>query len=104
MRARIAEIVRHGGPLPKSGRKASAFQAGDIKAPLVFPLPFVLESLVSTRPMAGHGQKSSSLSYAEVGRLWEEPTEETSQNEAPEESSPLAARRMSKGLHLASRD
>jgi len=26
--------------------------------------------------MAGHGQKSSSLSSAEVGRLWEEPTEE----------------------------
>ena len=64
--------------LPKSGRKASAFQAGDIKAPLVFSLPFVLESLPSTRPMAGHGQKSSSLSSAEVGRLWEEPTEETS--------------------------
>src|ERR1700691_467132 len=32
--------------------------------------------------MAGHGQKSSSLSSGEVSRLWEEPTEASRDNQA----------------------
>jgi hypothetical protein len=45
---------------------------------VAFSESVILNSFSSTRPIAGQAKsKASSLSSAEAGRLWEEPTEET---------------------------
>ena len=85
-------------------RKASVFKTGDIRLSFCFFFASVLNWLVlKTGPMGGQPKsKASSLSSAEVGRLWEEPTEET----GPKPGSvgilalkwPLSARRMSIGV------
>ena len=56
------------------GRKAPAFKAGDIRFFLF--LPDYLKLSLSIRPIAGQAKsRASSLSSAELKRLWEEPTE-----------------------------
>ena len=67
------------------GRKASAFLGRGYKAPLSFPSQLLYVPL-SERPMVGQPKsKASSWSSAEVGLLWEEPTEAISgkQTERP---------------------
>ena len=60
-------------------RKASAFKAGDIRLSFCFFFASVINLLVPKKgPMGGQPKsKAASLSSAEIGRLWEQPTEET---------------------------